>query len=523
MSFQKEEKVTDEIRPGSIEYWAVQTPDAQACIEGERSLTWRELNARANRVAQALHLRGVEHGHIVALSMEVRMEWLVLSGALAKLGCSMLGVNWRLTDEEARYVLSDSGAQVFITDAQDLAVVSRTVQAALVPLVVTIETPGESFVPWSELLEAPEVARQSLAEASLLIYTSGTTGLPKGVAVGRPSTDLVTLREYFESVDASGAVEGVRVQLVNMPMHHASGPSQMWSAIRKGRTLVLQRRFDAEGVLALIQKHHVHLWSGVPTMFKRLAGLAPEVLARYDVSSIRRIGVGAAPVPYALKLWMLSYFGRDTLQENYGSTETGMVCALLPAMQERKPGSSGLPFRHVSVEVRDALGHLLPTGQIGELWVKTPITIKQYLNEPALGEDVLDARGFFRTGDVGYLDEDGYLFITDRVKDMVITGGVNVYPAEIESVLMRHAAVEDVAVIGIPDEDFGEQVLAFCQLKAGRAANEADLLAHCERYLASYKQPRRIEFVEDLPRNGMGKVLKRELRNPYWIGKERRV
>lgn len=512
-----------EIRPGSIEYWAAHTPDALACIEGERSLTWQALNGKANRVAQALHERGVTRGQIVAVSMEVRTEWLVLSGALAKLGCSILGVNWRLTDEEARYLLSNSGAQVFVTDAEDLGVASRALNSAKVSLAIAIEAQGQGFTPWSALLSTTETPRQSLAEASLLIYTSGTTGLPRGVAVGRPSTDLATLREYFESVDAAGTVEGTRLQLVNMPMHHASGPSQMWGGIRKGRTLVLQRRFDAEGVLALIQQHRVHLWSGVPTMFKRLAGLPPEVLARYDVSSIRRISVGAAPVPYALKLWLLSYFGRDTLQENYGSTETGMVCALLPAMQERKPGSSGLPFRHSSIEVRAADGRLLPPGEAGELWIKTPITIKQYLNEGALDEQLLDARGFFRVGDVGYLDEDGYLFITDRLKDMIITGGVNVYPAEIESALMRHAAVEDVAVIGIPDEDFGEQVLAFCQLKTGRAANEAELLAHCEQYLASYKRPRRIEFVEDLPRNGMGKVLKRELRTPYWIGKERRV
>ncbi|WP_431207902.1 class I adenylate-forming enzyme family protein [Burkholderia cepacia] len=515
--------MTDEIRPGSIEFWAAQTPEVLACIEGERSLTWRDLNTRANRVAEALHQAGVERGHIVALSMEVRLEWLVIAGALAKLGCSILGVNWRLTDEETRYLLTNSGARVFITDAQDLAVATRAVRVAQVPLAVSIETPGEGFVHWPELLEAPDVARQSLSEASLLIYTSGTTGRPKGVALGRPSTDLATMREYYESLDVAGFVEGARVQLVNMPMHHGSGPNQTWSAIRKGRTLVLQRRFDAEGVLALIQKHGVHHWAGVPTMFKRLAGLPPEVLARYDVSSILRISVGAAPVPYSLKQWMLSYFGRDTLQETYGSTETGMICTMLPAMQERKPGSSGLPLRHVSIEVRDSLGHPQPVGQVGELWVKTPVTIKHYLNEPALGEDVLDARGFFRTGDVGHLDEDGYLFITDRVKDMIITGGVNVYPAEIEAALQRHAAVEDVAVIGIPDDDFGEQVMAFCQLKAGCAASEADLLAHCEQHLASYKRPRRIVFVQDLPRNAMGKVLKRELRDPYWTGKERRV
>ncbi|MBY4897064.1 class I adenylate-forming enzyme family protein [Cupriavidus sp. AU9028] len=511
-------------RIGGIEYWAQHKPHEVAFIEGERALTWSQLDEHANRLAEGLHRRGIGEGDIVAVRTLVRLEWVVTAGALAKLDCALLGVNWRLTASEAQHLLDDSGATALICDGAELTEAAMAVQRAGLSLAVSIDAPHPAFVSYADLIAAPAVPRQSQAEPRLLIYTSGTTGVPKGVAMGQgDGTDPAVLREYRESIEAAAGVGEVGVQLVTMPMHHASGPSQVWGAIRKGRRVVLMRRFEPEAALRAIQDHRVEMWAGVPTMFKRLAGLPPETLKGYDLSSIRRVSVGAAPVPYALKLWMLDTFGRHALQENYGATEVGMVCALTPEMQERKPGSSGKLFRHAQVEVRDAQGGLLPRGQIGELWVRTPVTIARYLNAGPMDAETMDARGFFRVGDVGYLDDEDYLFITDRVKDMIISGGVNIYPAEIEAALMRHGAIEDVAVIGIPHDEFGEQVMAFCQLKPGRSAHAAELMAHCAQHLASYKRPRRFEFVADLPRNGMGKVLKRELRDPYWIGKERKV
>jgi long-chain acyl-CoA synthetase len=200
-----------------------------------------------------------------------------------------------------------------------------------------------------------------------------------------------------------------------------------------------------------------------------------------------------------------------------------MITRLSAGMQRAKPGSSGLPFKHVSIEIRDDAGKALRAGEVGEIWAKTPVTIDRYLNGRELGPDTLDARGFFRVGDVGKLDEEGYLFITDRAKDMIISGGVNIYPAEIEAAILLHPAIQDVAVIGIPDDEFGEQVIAFCELKPGRSASEADVLGHCREHLASYKRPRTISFVNELPRNTMGKLLKRELREPYWKDRERSV
>jgi long-chain acyl-CoA synthetase len=200
-----------------------------------------------------------------------------------------------------------------------------------------------------------------------------------------------------------------------------------------------------------------------------------------------------------------------------------MLTWLPPGMQRSKPGSSGRPYAHVTLSIRDADGRELPVGAEGEIWVRTPRVIRQYLNAPPLGPDTLDADGFFRTGDVGRVDADGYLFITDRAKDMIVAGGVNIYPAEIEAALVTHPAVQDAAVVGVPNDDLGEEAKAFVELKPGRSATEAEILEHCMDRLASYKRPRTLEIVAELPRNTMGKLLKRELRDPFWKGRERNV
>jgi long-chain acyl-CoA synthetase len=508
-----------------IERWAAEKPDEIALVEGERELSWAQFNALADRLARGLQARGVNAQDIVVLRVRVRLEWAVTVGALAKLGCSMLGMNWRLTPDESRHVLADSRATVLLVDDADPAALAPALQAQPLKLLASLDAPAPGFVPFEALLaEAGSAAPMyAQAEPALIIYTSGTTGLPKGVVMNR-GADANAIREYRESVEAyRRADDAPSVTLINMPAHHGSGPSQFWASVRAGGKTVFQRRFLPEETLQLIATHGVTTWTGVPTMYKRIAALPADVLARHDVSSIRHLSIGAAPVPYSLKEWILGHFGADTLQEGYGASEVGMISHLSPQMQRAKPGSSGLPHRHVVVQVRDAQGRCLPAGEHGELWIKTPVTIRNYLNGPLLGPDTVDADGFFRVGDVGYLDQDGYLFITDRAKDMIISGGVNIYPAEIEAALLGHAAVLDAAVIGIPDEEFGEQVLAFCELKPGCHADEAELLAHCTAHLASYKRPRRIEFMQELPRNTMGKLLKRELRDPYWKNMERRV
>jgi long-chain acyl-CoA synthetase len=515
-------------RPGSLEHWAQEQPDAPALIEGGRVVTWKGWNDEADRLAEGLSRLGLRAGDVLVTRMQIRPEWPIASAAAAKLGCRVLGLNWRLTQSETRYVLSNSGAHAIVCDDADPAALAPAFEGLDLKFKVSIDAPAEGFTPYASLVaEAAPETRFADGNPPLILYTSGTTGLPKGVVMGGRG-DLgdpkvrQEMLEYQQSVAASRPQVRGDVQMITLPMHHGAGPGAVWSSQGRGNTIVLLRRFDPEEALRLIENHRVSVWTGVPTMYKRIAGLPPGVLAKYDVSSIRSLGVGAAPVPYSLKEWIIGHFG-PVLGEGYGATETGMLTALSPEMQTKKAGSSGLPHKHVHISIRNEIGKELAAGEEGEIWVKTPVVIAGYLNAKPLDIDTLDEEGFFRTGDVGRLDEDGYLFITDRAKDMIVSGGVNIYPAEIEAAIIRHPAVQDVAVIGIPDEEFGEQVKAFCELKPGRVAEAAEILAHCADTLASYKRPKSIDIVAELPRNTMGKLLKRELRDPYWKGRERNV
>ncbi len=512
--------------PGSLEHWASERPETTALVEDARSITWREWNGAADRVAAGLAAHGVVADDIVVLRTQIRIEWAILASALAKLGCRLLGLNWRLTPAETQYVLANSGARAFICDDADPALLLPALSGLPIQVRVSIDAQATGFTHFSQLLQFAPEPRCSRGDPPLIVYTSGTTGLPKGVVMGARSQHFTPeqVLEYQRDIRPANATPvDERVVLVTMPMHHGAGPAQMWGALRAGRKAVLLRRFDPQIALRLIAAHRITDWNAVPTMMKRIAGLPRDVLAQYDVGSIRHLSVGAAPVPFALKEWILGHFGEHVLSEGYGSTETGMITRLPPDMQRARPGSSGKPFRQVSIEIRDAAGRALRAGQVGELWVRTPTTLAQYLNGAALDADKLDANGYFRVGDVGYLDDDGFLFLTDRSTDLIISGGVNIYPAEIEAALLRHPAIQDAAVIGIPDEEFGEQVRAFVELKPQTHATPQELHAFAAAHLASYKRPKSIELIAELPRNTMGKILKRELRDPYWKHRERQV
>jgi long-chain acyl-CoA synthetase len=487
-------------------------------------LSWGEWNAEADRLAYALRRRGIGPGDIVVVRTRIRREWPVIRTTLGKLGCRLLGLNWRFTPVEMGHVLADSGAVAIVCDDADPAAIAASWVALPIKVAISIDTPSPGFSFYADLAaEPPGEPIFAQADPRLIIYTSGTTGLPKGVEMGkiRPGHEE-KLRAYNRSMAEARAQIPGDIVLVTMPMHHGAGPALIAQSIRTGNTMILLRRYDAEQALALIQRHKVSYWNGVPTMYARMAALPADVLARYDVTSIRSLSVGAAPITDELKGWIQGYFGA-CLHEGYGTTETGMMTTISPDMHRLKPGSSGRPFAGVDLSIRDVSGAECQLGEEGEIWARTPVTISGYLNAAALGAETLDARGFFRTGDVGRLDEDGYLYITDRAKDMIIAGGVNIYPAEVEAVLLRHPAVQDAAVIGIPDDEYGEAVKAYCERKAGAVTSEAELIAYARGQLASYKVPRAIEFVAELPRNGMGKLLKRVLRAPYWKDRERKL
>ncbi len=516
---------SERIAPNTIEFWAREKPDQVAIVEGDRSLTYDQWNNEADRLAEGLSKYGLSADDIVVVRTQIRLEWAIISSALAKLGCSLLGTNWRLTPSEVEYVLQNSGATVLICDDPDPRPLKEALGNLPLRLAVTIDTPAEGYVTFKDLLDESAPARYSNGDAPLIIYTSGTTGLPKGV-VSRSQEHARSdpkAAEYLLDVASSRASRKGEVTLITLPMHHAAGPSALSGAMRLGNRIILLRRFDAETVLKLIQHHKVTDWTGVPTMYKRIAGLPEDVIAQYDVSSLQKLGVGAAPVTPELKTWINDYFGQGLLSEGYGSTETGMITFMPPEDQELKPGSCGRPHKNVELSIRDENGKPVEPGTVGEIWVKTPVTINGYLNQGPLDQDTLDADGFFRIGDVGRIDDDGYLYITDRAKDMIISGGVNLYPAEIEAAITTHGGVQDAAVIGVPNPEFGEEVKAFVELKPGHQVKPEAILSHAAQHLASYKQPRSVEIVDELPRNTMGKILKRQLREPYWKDKDRKV
>ncbi len=516
-----------EPHPGSLEYWARERADAPGIIEGDRVLTWKALNDEADRLAEGFAARGLSAGDILVTRMHIRPEWAITSAAAAKLGLRILGLNWHLTPAETKYVLSNSNAHAILCDDKDPTALFPAFEGLPLKFAASIDAPASGFVSYTELMSrAPQLPRYAQANPRLILYTSGTTGLPKGVVMGgegpKSADALRKLQEYQLSVAQDIGAKPGDVVFVTLPMHHGAGPGSVWGAQAFGCKMIFLRRFDPEEALQLIERHKITRWTGVPTMYKRIAGLPPDVIKKYDVSSIKALGVGAAPVPYALKEWIIDHFG-NVLGESYGSTEAGMMTHLESGLQKKKPGSCGRPFKHVDFSIRNEGGAELPAGEEGDIWVKTPVVIHSYLNANPLGPETLDVKGFMRTGDVGRLDDEGYLYITDRAKDMIVSGGVNIYPAEIEAAIITHPAVQDVAVIGIPNDEFGEEVKAYCELKGGHVAEAHDILDHCKLALASYKRPRSIEFVRELPRNTMGKILKRELREPYWKGRERKV
>lgn len=505
----------------SLEYWAERKADEIAVVKGDASLTYAEWNDQANRIADALAGHGLGPGDRLGMRFRLGFPWFIVQRALQKLGVEQVSVNWRLTADEAVYVLRDSGAKGLACDDGDP---SPWVEQDVGVLISADHGRSGPWLRFEDLLsEGKPAERFGLPGMQMVFYTSGTTGRPKGVRHDlSASADMDRLRRYVESVAAVPPLPPDPVVLLTLPVHHGAGAGVANRACAAGGKVVLLDPYDPEDALRLIERHRVQAWTAVPTMLHRVRALGHDVLRRYDLSSLLSLSTGAAPVPHALKEWIVGYFGPEVLWEQYGITEAGMITYLAPQDHVHKLGSSGRPYDGVEIAILDVDGNRLPTGATGEIAVNTPTILSGYLGHEQLGEDVVKD-GFYRTGDVGHLDEDGYLFITDRSKDMIVAGGVNIYPAEIEKEVVAHPDVEDCAVIGIPHEDFGEQVLAFVVRRSGTDVKTGELREFLEGRLAAYKMPRRVEFVDELPVSAAGKVLKTELRAPYWQGRERNV
>ena len=496
---------------GGIREFARATPKATAVIDGERPLPFGALDERASRFGSWLRSVGLQTGDRVAVLLGNRMEYPEIAAGIAKAGLVMVPLNPRLTPAESRYVLEHSGARAIVLDDK-LAAVAGDAVTDLGLSAVSID--GTQLGPDYEATIAaadardPQVAVEEL-DPFCITYTSGTTGRPKGVVISHRSRALT----FYLSALEWGLGPG-RTSAAVAPMYHGAGFAFGYAPVFTGGTVTMLRSWDPEEFLALCARDRVQSTFLVPTHAQMLRGLGEGAVAKHDLSALDTLYFNAAALPWPLKQWVMSEFPQCGIHELYGSTEGGIITNLRPADQDRKPGSVGHPWFLTEIKVVDDDGNPVPNGEPGELFSRSPFLMNGYHNDPAATAECTTEDGFLTCGDVVIRDDEGYVHIVDRKKDLIISGGVNVYPREVEDVLAAHPGVVESAVVGIPSEKWGEEVAAFVVLR-DNAVTEAELEALCRDGLAGFKVPRRWTITPTLPRNAAGKILKRELRDQF--------
>ncbi len=487
--------------PRGVAAVAAAAGDRVAVVDGDRALTFAELDARANGLAQHLAEAGVGPGDPVGMQLHNRAEWFVGSHAVARLGAMVVPLSHRLTPSEAGYIVADSGMVACLAEGP-----ARF--AAEGVHLVDVEAPGFALPaaepPRTDYLGAPPTS---------MGYTSGTTGRPKAVQRPAPVPSPVAVTSPIAAFWGYGPDT---VQLVCGPLYHTAPSAYAEYALWEGGQAVLQEGFDGDRGLSLVERHRVTHTQMVPAHFVRILDVD---WARYDRSSVRLVLHAAAACPVPLKWRILEVFPRGTVWELYGATEA-MATVISPGEWMLKPGSVGRPFPWLTIRILDQEDRPLPPGEVGTIYISPfPGATVAYHGDP---EKTAAAHrdGYFTAGDLGHLDEHGYLYIADRRTDLIVTGGVNVYPAEVENALAADPDVADSAVIGLPDERMGQRVHAIVELRRGVAADPEGLLARLADRLADFKRPRTVELVDTLPREPDGKIRKRQLRQERGGGHE---
>lgn len=485
--------------------------DKTAVIFGDCCWSFRELDAAASRVAHELQSLGVAQGEAVSLYSPNCPEWIIAYYGVLKLGAIVNPLNLMLTSEEAAFAMGDCGAVAVIGAPDKLAaltpVLHKTKLRHRIAFGGATADGAVAFQTWIDG-DAPAWTIPGIEPdaASTIAYTSGTTGHPKGA--------VLTHRGILHNT-AMTATLHVRtssdVVVSALPCSHVYGNIVMNAAIAYGMTLVLHQTFDASRILASIAQHRATVFEGVPTMYLYLLD-SPE-LARTDLSSLRCCTVGGQTMAVPRMEEVVRRFGCPLI-ELWGMTELGGLGTTHPVYGEPRLGSIGVPLPHLQARfvATDESRQVLSPGQIGELQIRGPVTMREYLSRPEATAQTLSDDGWLSTGDVGYEDEAGYLFVVDRLKDMIITAGFNIYPAELERVIAEHPAVSAVAVAGVSDELKGEVAKAYIVLRPGAEAEAPDIEQHCRERLAAYKVPKAWQFVADLPKTSSGKILRRKLR-----------
>ena len=500
------------------------SPAAVAVIEASgKTVTAGELVAESHRLVHALRALGLQRGDCVAVAVPNCREVLALFMAATQAGMYLVPVNWHLTGPEIAYILQDSNARVFVASERIARAARDAADTAGVPVSGRIAIGTiEGFAPFSQLTDGqPSTPPTDRSAGAAMTYTSGTTGRPKGVRrpVGLADPDTVAAAQAgFLSL--FGIMPGsAGVHLVCAPLYHTAVLNFATNHLHLGHTLVLMDKWTPELTLECIAKYRVTNSHMVPTMFNRLLKVPEAERARYDVSSLTHVIHSAAPCPIETKRGMLAWWG-PCIYEYYSASEGGGTLAT-PEQWLAKPGTVGKAWPISQIRILDDDKQPVPQGATGTVWIRMGDFRFEYHKDAKKTADAWND-GFFTVGDAGYLDEDGFLFLCDRKADMIIAGGVNIYPAEVEAQLVTHPAVLDAAVFGIPHPDLGEEVKAVVQPVAGTAGSEAlavELLAYLSERVAKYKLPRSIDFVAELPRDPNGKLYKRKLRDPYWQGR----
>jgi long-chain acyl-CoA synthetase len=478
---------------------------------GERDIAPAEFEDAARRAATALEHFGVGEGDVVCILLPNSSAYLEAMFGARLLGAYSCPINWHYKAEEAGWILRDSGAKVLVTSPA----LRRQIES---PGIATLEDWNEtlkSHAPWTG---SPRTPRQSMP------YTSGTTGRAKGVRRIPPPPEQAPAMEALsrEGMKLVHGIEPGMRALLSAPLYHSAPNGYSVQAMLNGELLVLEEKFDAERTLSLIQDlklTHAYL---VPTMYVRLLRLSEEIRRRYDLSSMRFVSSTGSPCPAEIKRAMIEWWG-PVFNECYAASELGYVTSISSAEALRKPGSAGRALGQATLRILDAAGRELPQGEIGLIYARQPAFPDFVYNNNAEARRKIEIDGLWSMGDMGYLDAEGYLYVCDRASDMVISGGVNIYPAEIEAALALMPGVRDCAVFGIPDEEFGEALCAAVQLDPGASLSSADVQSFLKEKIATYKVPRKIDFHSELPREDSGKIFKRRLRAPYWEKSGRRI
>jgi acyl-CoA synthetase (AMP-forming)/AMP-acid ligase II len=511
-----------------LEYYARNIPASPCLTLGDQTVSYDEVEKRTNRLANGLLSLGVTRGQRVAILGENSLEHLLLFMACSKTGSVAVSLNYRLAPAELAFILADADTRVLLMLDDSLLDTLEALRNQLPKTLQIVSRHTGQGIEWGSFLaqqpDTPPAVTVAPGDALLQLYTSGTTGNPKGVVSTHENVLALCTMNTALMPDRPNA--GM-ANLICAPLFHIGGVGSILISIYGGLGTILHKAFDPATVVGDIERYPVNSIFMVPAMIMAVLNL-PGIEAR-DFSNLKQIYYGASPISESVLRRALAVFNADFVQM-YGMTETtGTVVnlsatdhALALAGRPELLASCGRPSVGVELKIMDPAGNEVACGEVGEIWVKSDSNLESYYNLPEETAKSVTG-GWVHTGDAGYVDAEGYLYLKDRIKDMVVSGGENIYPVEVENAIAHHPAVVDVAVIGVPNEKYGESLLAFVVLGDGASLSVADMVEFCRDKIAGYKIPRQLEIIAEMPRNPSGKILKKELRKPYWEGVNRAI